>query len=197
MKRYLAEKDKLVRKHGLHKYFLWDDYFKPHQNFFLKWLQGNVPDKNAAVLDMGCGVGFLALRLHDLGYDNYHGIDVNGKRIEAARKLLTRFGLKPRMWVEQGEHTHFRDGQFDIVCVLDAAYLNDFHMEFACKEIHRILKPKGYLVMDVAYTPLECYKRLYSKGEMKKHLSYFGSVEFKNIPKREGLKYAVVARKCG
>lgn len=194
---YLAEKERLAIEHRLHKYFPWDDYFKPHQNFFLKWLQGNVPDKNAAILDMGCGVGFLALRLHDLGYDNYHGIDHNSSYIAVGIKLLSKFNLNPRLQAGRVEQTNFGDEQFDVVCVLDASYSGCFNMDLACKEIHRVLKPKGYLVMDVAYTPLEFYKRLYSKDEMRKHLSDFGDVKFMVIPKREKLKYGVVARKCG
>lgn len=194
-RRYLAEKERFATEHGLHKYFSWDDYFKPHQNFFLNWLQNNIQNKNAAILDVGCGVGFLALRLHDLGYDNYYGIDINDSSIAVGIKLLSKFNLNPRLQVGQAEQTSFGDGQFDVVCVLDASYVNCFNMVSACKEIHRILKPKGHLVMDVAYTPLECYKRLYNQDEMRKHLSDFSDVKFMAIPKREKLKYGVVARK--
>jgi len=197
MKRYLAEKDRLVKKHKLHRFFLWDDYQKPHINFFLRWLQDNIKSKDAAaILDVGCGVGFLGLQLHDLGYGNYYGIDIDGASILSAGELLTKFGLKPRFWVESAEHTHFEDGQFDVVCSFNAPYDTRFHMGASCKEFHRILKPEGYAVMDIAYKPMPGIpKRLYTKEEMRKHLSDFSSVEFKNIPKRENIKYGVVARK--
>lgn len=202
--KYLAEKERLVKESSLKykKYFLWDDYFKPHQNFFLNWLRNNIKDKNVAILDIGCGIGFLALRLHALGYNNYYGIDhaftssESIKQLEVGRKLLIKFGLKPRFWVERASHTHFEDGQFDVVCVLDLAYNKNFQMDTACEEIHRILKPGGHLVMDVSCKHRKAYANLYTKEEMKKYLSGF-SVEFRVVPKREHFKLGVVARKCG
>lgn len=187
IKEMIAEKDRLVREYKLHRYFLLDDYHKPHQNSFLKWLQDTIEDKNAAILDVGCGVGFLALRLHEIGYDNYHGIDINGKRIEAARKLLARFDLKPRLWVERGEHTHFRDGQFDVVCMLDTP---DLHMGAACKEAHRVLKHGGYLVVA---------SKTHTKREMERYLKLFVVSECvsDSSDQHRPLKFCAAARKCG
>lgn len=193
---YLGEKEKLVIEHKLSKYFLWDDYFKPHQNFFLRWLQDSMKDRSITILDAGCGIGFLALRLHDLGYDNYYGIDKKASSIAVGIKLLSRFSLTAHLQVGRIEQTSFKNGQFDVICVLDTSYGGNFNMDSACKEGYRILKLKGYLVMDVAYSPLECYERLYSKDEMRRYLSSFSDVEFRDIPKREKLKYGVVARKC-
>lgn len=192
---YLAEKEKLALEHGLHKYFLWDDYFKPHQNFFLSWLEENMPSRDVAILDAGCGIGFLALRLHDLGYNNYQGIDINESNIRVGIKLLSKFELDPNLRSGSIEETGFEEGRFDVVCALDASYDSGFSMDLACKEIHRVLKQGGYLVTDIAYAPLEYYDNLYSKDEMEKHLSGFSNVEFLTIPKREKLKYGVVARR--
>jgi len=193
---YLAEKEKLVKEcGGLHPYFLLDDYEKSHQNFFLRWLQANIRDKDATILDVGCGTGFLALRLHDLGYDNYCGIDIDlYHTIGIARELLAKFGLEPHLWVEQAEHTHFQDGQFDVVCVLDASYFKDFHMAATCKEAHRVLKHRGYLVMDVESkpSPMKVHPNFYNKEEMKKHLSDFSDIEFREL---STTRYFVLARK--
>jgi len=194
-KEYLAEKERLVVEYGLHKYFLWDDYFKPHQNFFLRWLWDTLPNRDTAILDAGCGIGFLALRLHNLGYNDYHGIDVNESSIAVGTKLLSKFGLDPNLRSGSVGETGFEEGQFNVVCALDASYDSGFDMERACKEAHRVLKRRGYLVMDIAYTPSELYTKLYGKDEMEEYLSDFSSVEFLSIPKREDLKYGVVARR--
>ncbi len=195
MRAYLAEKERLIRKYGLHQHFLSNR--SPHQDFFLRWLLDNARDKDAAILDAGCGPGFLALRLHELGYDNYCGIDIKSARIEAAKELLTRFGIAPRLWVEDMEHTHFEDGRFDVVCVLDASYLKEFHMGPACREIHRILGPNGRLVMDITFKRMPFTHHVFTKGETRKHLSGFNDIEFREIDSKQRVKYGVVARKCG
>lgn len=195
---YLAEKGRLAKECGLPPYFMLDDYEKPHQNFFLKWIQDNIRDKDAAILDVGCGVGFLALRLHELGYGNYCGIDIDlHHTIGVGRELIARFGLEPRLWVERAERTHFEDGQFDVVCVLDVSYYKDFHMGAACKEAHRVLKHGGYLVMDVEFKPMKVHPNFYTREEIKEYLSDFSDIQFISNIEFRGLsatRYFVIAR---
>ncbi|MDR1071368.1 MAG: class I SAM-dependent methyltransferase [Rickettsiales bacterium] len=58
--------------------------------FWLKELFGRhaayPAEKNAAVLDIGCGMGRLLLMLKEAGYENLTGVDLDASQVEAARK---------------------------------------------------------------------------------------------------------------
>jgi cyclopropane fatty-acyl-phospholipid synthase-like methyltransferase len=54
-----------------------------------------VSDKNAAVLDVGCGAGDLLVTLRHLGYKNFTGIDIDEGQIQSCRKKNLPVELVP------------------------------------------------------------------------------------------------------
>jgi 2-polyprenyl-3-methyl-5-hydroxy-6-metoxy-1,4-benzoquinol methylase len=61
-------------------------YFKgayssnPHRWYYralIKALDAGGIDKEARILDLGCGYGTIGLELAELGYSNYYGVDVS------------------------------------------------------------------------------------------------------------------------
>ena len=46
-----------------------------------------VTDKNARILDVGCGTGLSGQALADLGYTNIHGLDLSPEMLEMADRL--------------------------------------------------------------------------------------------------------------
>ncbi|OGS45232.1 MAG: hypothetical protein A2539_10400 [Elusimicrobia bacterium RIFOXYD2_FULL_34_15] len=56
----------------------WKNYYHINYNRFLP------SDKNAKILDIGCGHGRLLYYLKSRGYHNIHGIDISSQQIKAA-----------------------------------------------------------------------------------------------------------------
>lgn len=49
--------------------------------------------KNAAILDVGCGVGYLIYYLVKKGFSNIHAIDVSQEQINVAKDCLRKYGV--------------------------------------------------------------------------------------------------------
>jgi SAM-dependent methyltransferase len=144
------------------------------------------PNPHRKILDVGCGTGGMFLLLKDYGYPT--GIDDSELAIgfSARRRLahLVHAALP---------HLPFADASFDLVSAFDVLYHRRVRDDQAAlKEIARVLKPHGYLVItDSALEFLrsahdEVYHaaRRYTTGEMRdkllaagfavKRLSYAG-----------------------
>ena len=48
-------------------------------------LETRIPDRQARILDAGCGTGLVGRRLHEAGYTDLHGSDYSQKMLEQAR----------------------------------------------------------------------------------------------------------------
>jgi 2-polyprenyl-6-hydroxyphenyl methylase/3-demethylubiquinone-9 3-methyltransferase len=92
------------------------------------------------ILDVGCGAGFIANPLAQMGY-KVKGIDVSPSTIEQARRRAVA-GLIYE--VEDAFNLRDQDGSYDVVLVLDVLE----HVEEwqgLLKEAARVLKPGGLL----------------------------------------------------
>ncbi len=72
-------------------------------------------DKNAAFLDVGCGVGHFLYHLKKMGYRNYYGIDISRQQIEYCTKNVTE-------QVEVADALIFlqnMEDRYDIICLHD------------------------------------------------------------------------------
>ena len=105
------------------------------------------------ILDVGCGLGYAVIRHASLFKAEAHGIDYSSNMIEGANTLLKRKKPKLRGTVNFQEATvlglPFKDNTFDVVtssrCLM--ALLNWELQKAALKEIYRVLKPGGLLIL--------------------------------------------------
>jgi 2-polyprenyl-3-methyl-5-hydroxy-6-metoxy-1,4-benzoquinol methylase len=64
--------------------------FESIARHYLEWYGGFLPpDKNAKILDVGCGMGHFLYFLEAEGYKNYCGIDSSAEQVQFVRKNLT------------------------------------------------------------------------------------------------------------
>ncbi|MDP3955340.1 MAG: class I SAM-dependent methyltransferase, partial [bacterium] len=148
--------------------------------------------KNANILDVGCGEGHLLERLQKAKKDNkYYGIDVIPLAINQAKERC------PFANIEMGDiyETKYSNEFFDVVvCTEVLEHIFDFKL--ALKEMERILKPGGVLIItfpnEVLWTisrfflgrrPIKVpdHVNSFSPDNIKKNLS-IGVVTEKGLP---------------
>jgi ubiquinone biosynthesis O-methyltransferase len=102
--------------------------------------------RGEAVLDLGCGGGFMAVALTERGAA-VTGIDRSEAAIAAARRHAEANELEIDYRVCSGENLPFANGVFDIVVCVDVLeHVEDLSQVFF--EIRRVLRPNGVFLFD-------------------------------------------------
>jgi SAM-dependent methyltransferase len=94
------------------------------------------------ILDLGTGVGFLALRFAHQGA-RVIGIDIAEGQIEEARRRADAAGVSVAFLIGQAEHTGLPSEAFDAITASQAWLY--FDAPRAIAEVKRLLKPDGVL----------------------------------------------------
>ena len=108
------------------------------------------PERPQRILDLACGTGDFSLAIAANAHPEttVTGVDLSEGMLAVMRKKVAAAGLEGRISAEQGdaEHLPFGDGTFDRVTI--AFGIRNFeHREAALREIRRVLKPGGKLVI--------------------------------------------------
>jgi ubiquinone/menaquinone biosynthesis C-methylase UbiE len=148
-----------------------------------KVLENNVP-KGGTLLDMGCGIGDNLNSLKDLGYTLY-GLDYSEKNIAVAKKFLPE-----KIDLKQGSvlALPFPSDHFDCITTFEVLeHIGDQYQ--ALREIHRVLKPGGTLIISIPYRHwFPSYYRLighfrhYTREEVTALLTEFGFGSIRAVP---------------
>lgn len=119
----------------------------PRFEYFRKVLDRlSLTPENLAVLDVGCGGGFLAEQFADIGC-NVTGIDRSVPTLAAARAHADKQGYVIQYVEGSGESLPFAAQQYDIVCCCDVLeHVDD--IDAVMVEIARVLKPGGVFLYD-------------------------------------------------
>lgn len=127
--------------------------------FLSKQLKEIIPNDHAWILDFGCGGGAAILPEH--GYVT--GVDLSVSSLLEARSLYNR------VYQIDGEHLPFADASFDCVYTSHVFGHIPLHQKsHVISEIHRVLKPGGYLLSSI-----ECDSESIVYKRAKKHPELF------------------------
>ncbi|RLG41307.1 MAG: hypothetical protein DRO05_04245 [Thermoproteota archaeon] len=135
--KFYAEKDKLM----------WGTAPSPGVVSFAEFLKGKEM-LEAIVLDSGCGEGRNSIYLAKQGFRVY-GLDISAVAIEKARQWAEREGLLEKIWFEVGDvsQMEFRDEFFDAAIDINTINFVKARRKYVA-ELSRVLKPKGYLLLE-------------------------------------------------
>lgn len=117
----------------------------------LKYLS---PQYNEIVLDAGCGIGYYSFELATKFGCKVNGIDMDIGDIELANKIsnitqCTNVNFKVQSILD----LDFSDNTFDKIILSEV--LEHIHDDKrALNELHRVLKPHGYLIISTPYTSM-------------------------------------------
>ncbi|HLP53262.1 MAG TPA: class I SAM-dependent methyltransferase [Chitinophagales bacterium] len=136
-----AEYDKMAAAESMH----W--WYSTLHGLVLKTLQRHFQHKkDIALLDAGCGTGWLMLYLKQQGYTNMQGFDISEHALEHCGKrglMVNRLGLQ-----QVGDF--YKPQSVDAIICCDALYFLDFQQQKKTLEhFAAILKPKGLLLLNL------------------------------------------------
>ena len=108
----------------------------------LEWLD---LEESERILDVACGGGALSLKIAERGCEIY-GIDMSEDAIKSAKRLAEREKIACEFKIGSAEDLPYPDGYFDkVVC---SSALEHFKDDIkALKEMNRVLKPNGHVVL--------------------------------------------------
>ncbi len=112
-------------------------------------------DLGGKFLDIGCGNGSLIFKVKEKfneKFTDFYGVDISPTRIRLAEEEAKRkFGMANNIHFSVqniDEGIDFPDEAFDVVTCL-AVLEHVFYVYFVVKEIHRVLKNNGILILEV------------------------------------------------
>jgi ubiquinone/menaquinone biosynthesis C-methylase UbiE len=105
------------------------------------------PRPSFNLLDVGCGSGgMLAWLRRAFPQASLTGMDFVDRALELTRARNTG----ARLVQGSGDALPFGDGEFDVVLSLDVLVIRDLDDQRAAREMHRVLRPGGTLIVNVA-----------------------------------------------
>ncbi len=105
-----------------------------------------LPNRNFALLDAGCGSGGMLARLHaEFPAADLTGLDIS----EHALQLTKDRGSNAQLVLGSVDRLPFEDARFDAVVSLDVLYHRDVDDRMAVREMHRVLRPGGVLLLNL------------------------------------------------
>jgi len=105
------------------------------------------PKRGERILDIGCADGTMMVYCGLLGAEVY-GVDLSSKHIEKANSYLKKYKLKGRAVAGDARRLDFEENYFDKAVSTD--FFEHLSLEdniLALKEIKRVLKPGGVIVI--------------------------------------------------
>ena len=115
-------------------------------------LETHCPDRSLSVCNIGCGSGRETFAMHQMGWHNICGVDCTEALLNVAREKSLKDGLAIRFELTTADHLPFADGSLDVVTLFENIYghITPHAARLASlKEISRVLKPQGVVLMVV------------------------------------------------
>lgn len=166
--------DKLL--HTFYKVELNHWWWVGRKKIILNLLKKYIKSKKNIILDAGCGTGAEINYLKKFG--TVYGLDLSSTAVQFCKKR----GIKN---IKTGDISNmpYKENYFDLVFLMDVLEHTSNNLA-VLKEIHRVLKPDGILVMTIPALPF-----IYSKHDRAQgHFKRYSKGDVQNITKKAHFK---------
>ena len=100
--------------------------------------------RDSKLLDIGCNTGSTIFNLHQYGFTNVYGVDVEKNSINLGRELYAQ--ISDRLVDYDGVKLPFEDNSFDVVTMFDVIEHITNIDRFIREEVRRVLTGRGILL---------------------------------------------------
>ena len=100
--------------------------------------------RESKLLDIGCNTGSTIFNLHQYGFANVYGVDVEKNSINHGRKIYAE--ISDRLAYYDGTKLPFEDNSFDVVTMFDVIEHITNIDQFIREEVRRVLREYGILI---------------------------------------------------
>ncbi len=102
------------------------------------------------VLDAGCGIGALALRIAERYGCELTGVNISREQVRQGRRLIEERRMSHRVKIVRGDARalDFPDGSFDAIVCFEAAgdiCVTERDKHRLVRDLHRVLRPGGHV----------------------------------------------------
>lgn len=116
------------------------DYGPSRTSELICWILDYLVDRDATVMEVGCSSGRHLAHLHEHGYENLHGIEINDEAIDVMAETYPDLAAEGTFHVEAIENVvdDFADDRFDAVYTVETLELVPPESEWVFEELARI-----------------------------------------------------------
>ena len=100
--------------------------------------------RDSKLLDIGCNTGSTIFNLHQYGFTNVYGVDVEKNSINLGREIYAQ--ISDRLVDYDGVKLPFEDNSFDVVTMFDVIEHITNIDQFIREEVRRVLRECGILL---------------------------------------------------
>ena len=165
-----------------------EEYNTSYDGMFVKCMYSEILDRviqinPQKILDLGCGNGNILKLLAQKIDASLYGLDISENMISEAKK---RLGNNAELTVGEAENLPYSDDQFDAI-ICNASFHHYPNPVKALKEIKRILKKGGILILGDPTAPFNWYLKI-----LNYFLKYSNSGDYKIYSEKE-IKYLLTS----
>ena len=159
--------------------------------FVFKFLKGK-----KKILDLACGFGRLSVPLAKKGFE-VCGVDIAKNLLQKAREKAKKERVKIEFKHGEFLKIPYKDKTFDAVIIIWSSFCHLLTKKVqvkALKEIKRVLKKQGIVIIDLPYYKRTTGIEIFEKKGKKIKLYRFNKTLLKELAKKSELKIKIITK---
>lgn len=138
---------RLQKKYELHHWFILPPFVKPQVHICFEWIRKNL-SRDIKILELGCAICGWSAMISTQGFRDLIAVDISASRLRIGKILLTHYKPYPLIGGDS-QAIPLQKGIFDLVVIVDVvSAFPSINLKACLVEISRVLKPRGFVLID-------------------------------------------------